>query len=91
MLCRRATAYIAMVFQSYALYPHKTVRENIGFGLKVRKMPKPEIAQRVQEAATLLGIADLLDRKPCQLSRWAERQRCGLGRAITRDPKVFIH
>lgn len=80
---------IAMVFQSYALYPHKTVRENIGFGLKVRKMPKPEIAQRVQEAATLLGIADLLDRKPRELSG-GQRQRVALGRAITRDPKVFL-
>lgn len=80
---------IAMVFQSYALYPHKTVRENIGFGLKVRKMPKPEIEKRVQEAATLLGIADLLDRKPRELSG-GQRQRVALGRAITRDPKVFL-
>lgn len=80
---------IAMVFQSYALYPHKTVRENIGFGLKVRKMPKPEIAKRVQEAATLLGIADLLDRKPRELSG-GQRQRVALGRAITRNPKVFL-
>ncbi|MEZ4731513.1 MAG: ABC transporter ATP-binding protein [Caldilineaceae bacterium] len=80
---------IAMVFQSYALYPHKTVRDNIGFGLKVRKMPKPEIAKRVQEAATLLGIADLLDRKPRELSG-GQRQRVALGRAITRNPKVFL-
>ena len=80
---------IAMVFQSYALYPHKTVRENIGFGLKVRKMAKPEIAKRVQEAATLLGIADLLDRKPRELSG-GQRQRVALGRAITRNPKVFL-
>ena len=80
---------IAMVFQSYALYPHKTVRENIGFGLKVRKMAKPEIEQRVQEAATLLGIANLLDRKPRELSG-GQRQRVALGRAITRNPKVFL-
>lgn len=80
---------IAMVFQSYALYPHKTVRDNIGFGLKVRKMPKPEIEKRVQEAATLLGIADLLDRKPRELSG-GQRQRVALGRAITRNPKVFL-
>jgi multiple sugar transport system ATP-binding protein len=80
---------IAMVFQSYALYPHKTVRDNIGFGLKVRKMPKPEIEKRVQEAATLLGIADLLDRKPRELSG-GQRQRVAVGRAITRNPKVFL-
>ena len=80
---------IAMVFQSYALYPHKTVRENIGFGLKVRKMPKPEIEKRVQEAAALLSIADLLDRKPRELSG-GQRQRVALGRAITRNPKVFL-
>lgn len=80
---------IAMVFQSYALYPHKTVRDNIGFGLKVRKLPKAEIAKRVQEAATLLGIADLLDRKPRELSG-GQRQRVALGRAITRSPKVFL-
>jgi len=80
---------IAMVFQSYALYPHKTVRENIGFGLKVRKMPKTEIEKRVQEAATLLGIAELLDRKPRELSG-GQRQRVALGRAITRNPKVFL-
>jgi multiple sugar transport system ATP-binding protein len=78
-----------MVFQSYALYPHKTVRENIGFGLKVRKMAKPEIERRVQEAATLLSIADLLDRKPRELSG-GQRQRVALGRAITRNPKVFL-
>ncbi len=80
---------IAMVFQSYALYPHKTVRENIGFGLKVRKMAKAEIERRVQEAATLLSIADLLDRKPRELSG-GQRQRVALGRAITRNPKVFL-
>jgi multiple sugar transport system ATP-binding protein len=80
---------IAMVFQSYALYPHMTVRENIGFGLKVRGMPKPEIEARVQEAAQLLGITELLHRKPKQLSG-GQRQRVALGRAITREPKVFL-
>ncbi|MEZ4862634.1 MAG: ABC transporter ATP-binding protein [Caldilineaceae bacterium] len=80
---------IAMVFQSYALYPHKTVRENIGFGLKVRKMPKDEIERRVQDAAQLLGIANLLDRKPRELSG-GQRQRVALGRALTRNPKVFL-
>jgi multiple sugar transport system ATP-binding protein len=80
---------IAMVFQSYALYPHKTVRENIGFGLKVRKMDKAEIERRVQEAANLLGITNLLDRKPRELSG-GQRQRVALGRAITRNPKLFL-
>ncbi len=80
---------IAMVFQSYALYPHKTVRENIGFGLKVRKMPREEIEARVQEAAQSLEIAHLLDRKPRQLSG-GQRQRVALGRAITRNPKAFL-
>jgi multiple sugar transport system ATP-binding protein len=80
---------IAMVFQSYALYPHMTVRQNIGFGLKVRKTPAAEIKQRVKEAAELLGIAPLLDRRPRELSG-GQRQRVALGRAITRDPKVFL-
>ena len=80
---------IAMVFQSYALYPHKSVRENIGFGLKVRKMPRTEIEERVQEAAQLLEIAHLLERKPRQLSG-GQRQRVALGRAITRNPKAFL-
>lgn len=80
---------IAMVFQSYALYPHKTVRENIGFGLKVRKVPKAEIERRVQDAAQLLSIVNLLDRKPRELSG-GQRQRVALGRAITRNPKVFL-
>lgn len=80
---------IAMVFQSYALYPHKTVRENIGFGLKVRKLKHEEIERRVQEAARILDIESLLDRKPRELSG-GQRQRVALGRAITRDPKVFL-
>ena len=80
---------IAMVFQSYALYPHKTVRENIGFGLKVRRLPSAEIETRVQEAAKSLEIDHLLDRKPRQLSG-GQRQRVALGRAITRHPKVFL-
>ncbi len=80
---------IAMVFQSYALYPHMTVRENIGFGLKVRKMDKEEINKRVEEAAALLGIGPLLDRRPRELSG-GQRQRVALGRAITREPKVFL-
>ena len=80
---------IAMVFQSYALYPHMKVRENIGFGLKVRGMPRDEIAQRVQEAAQILGIEMLLDRRPRELSG-GQRQRVALGRAITREPKVFL-
>jgi multiple sugar transport system ATP-binding protein len=80
---------IAMVFQSYALYPHMSVRQNIGFGLKVRGMEKGEIERRVQEAAKILGIANLLDRKPKELSG-GQRQRVALGRAITRNPKVFL-
>jgi len=80
---------IAMVFQSYALYPHMTVRENIGFGLKVRGMPKAEIDRRVQEAAQILGIEALLDRRPRALSG-GQRQRVALGRAITREPKAFL-
>jgi len=80
---------IAMVFQSYALYPHMSVRQNIGFGLKVRGMEKSEIERRVQEAARILGITELLDRKPKELSG-GQRQRVALGRAITRDPEVFL-
>jgi multiple sugar transport system ATP-binding protein len=80
---------IAMVFQSYALYPHMTVRENIGFGLEVRRMPKAEIARRVAEAAKLLDIDHLLDRRPRQLSG-GQRQRVALGRALTRNPKAFL-
>ncbi|MFW6119724.1 MAG: ABC transporter ATP-binding protein [Petrotogales bacterium] len=80
---------IAMVFQNYALYPHMTVYENMAFGLKLRKMPKPEIEKRVKEAAEILGIGPLLDRKPKQLSG-GQRQRVAVGRAIVRDPKVFL-
>jgi multiple sugar transport system ATP-binding protein len=80
---------IAMVFQSYALYPHMTVRENIGFGLKVRGMPGTEIAHRVQEVSQILGIEALLDRRPRELSG-GQRQRVALGRAITREPKAFL-
>ncbi len=80
---------IAMVFQNYALYPHMTVFENMSFGLKLRKYPKPEIAQRVQEAAAILNIEDLLDRRPKQLSG-GQRQRVAMGRAIVRHPQVFL-
>jgi multiple sugar transport system ATP-binding protein len=80
---------IAMVFQSYALYPHMSVYDNMAFGLKLRKMPKAEIKRRVQEAAGILGIENLLDRKPRQLSG-GQRQRVAVGRAIVREPKVFL-
>lgn len=80
---------IAMVFQNYALYPHMTVFDNMAFGLKLRKMPKSEIKQRVGEAAKILEIEHLLDRKPKALSG-GQRQRVALGRAIVRDPKVFL-
>lgn len=80
---------IAMVFQSYALYPHMTVYDNMAFGLKLRKTPKDEINRRVQEAAQILGITQLLDRKPKQMSG-GQRQRVALGRAIVRDPAVFL-
>jgi multiple sugar transport system ATP-binding protein len=80
---------IAMVFQSYALYPHMTVHDNIGFGLKVRGLSKKEINQYVQEAAQILGIESLLGRRPRELSG-GQRQRVALGRAITRDPKAFL-
>ena len=78
-----------MVFQSYALYPHMTVRENLGYGLKVRRTPKAEIARRVDEVAKLLGLADLLDRQPAQLSG-GQRQRVAMGRAIVREPQAFL-
>ncbi len=80
---------VAMVFQSYALYPHMTVYDNMAFGLKLRKTPKHIIDQRVQEAAASLGIAQLLDRRPRQLSG-GQRQRVAVGRAIVREPAVFL-
>ncbi len=80
---------IAMVFQNYALYPHMSVFENMAFGLKLRKTPKEEIKRRVEEAAKILDIAHLLDRKPKALSG-GQRQRVALGRAIVRNPKVFL-
>ncbi len=80
---------IAMVFQNYALYPHMTVRDNIAFSLEMRKRPKEEIEQRVREAADILGIEHLLDRKPKQLSG-GQRQRVAVGRAIVRKPEVFL-
>jgi len=79
----------AMVFQSYALYPHMSVRENIGFGLKLNKVPKAEIQRKVAEAAKILKIEELLDRRPAQLSG-GQRQRVAIGRTIVRDPKVFL-
>ena len=80
---------IAMVFQNYALYPHMTVYDNMAFGLKLRKTPKDEIKRRVEEAARILGIDHLLNRKPKALSG-GQRQRVALGRAIVREPKVFL-
>ena len=80
---------IAMVFQNYALYPHMSVYENMAFGLKLRKTPKDEIKKRVDEAARILGIEPLLDRKPKALSG-GQRQRVAMGRAIVREPKVFL-
>lgn len=80
---------IAFVFQSYALYPHMTVRENIAFGLKMRKVDKETIEKKVQEAAEILDLGEYLDRKPKQLSG-GQRQRVALGRAIVRNPKVFL-
>ncbi len=80
---------IAMVFQNYALYPHMTVFKNMAFGLKLRRYPKQEIRQRVQEAARILGIQELLERKPSALSG-GQRQRVAVGRAIVRNPKAFL-
>ena len=80
---------IAMVFQNYALYPHMTVRENMAFGLKLRKFPKHEIETRVQEAAAILGLGELLERRPKALSG-GQRQRVAVGRAIVRKPAVFL-
>jgi multiple sugar transport system ATP-binding protein len=78
-----------MVFQSYALYPHMSVRKNIGYGLKVRRTPKDEARRRVEDVAKLLGLEELLERKPAQLSG-GQRQRVAMGRAIVREPKAFL-
>ena len=80
---------IAMVFQNYALYPHMTVAQNIAFSLKLARRPKQEIRERVQETTRLLGLEDLLDRRPKQLSG-GQRQRVAMGRAIIRKPQVFL-
>jgi multiple sugar transport system ATP-binding protein len=80
---------IAMVFQSYALYPHMTVADNMAYGLKLRKMPKDQIAERVQKAANMLELTPLLERRPKQLSG-GQRQRVAMGRAIVREPQVFL-
>jgi multiple sugar transport system ATP-binding protein len=80
---------IAMVFQNYALYPHMTVAENIGFALKLRKMPKDELNKKVRDTADILGLTEWLDRKPGQLSG-GQRQRVAMGRAIVREPSVFL-
>jgi multiple sugar transport system ATP-binding protein len=80
---------VAMVFQSYALYPHMSVRENLGYGLRVRKTPKKEAEQRVRDVAKLLGLEEMLDRKPAALSG-GQRQRVAMGRAIVREPKAFL-
>jgi multiple sugar transport system ATP-binding protein len=80
---------IAMVFQNYALYPHMTVSENIGFALTMRKMPKPKIQAKVKETAEILGLTEWLNRKPGQLSG-GQRQRVAMGRAIVREPSVFL-
>jgi len=80
---------IAMVFQSYALYPHMTVRQNLGYGLKVRRTPKAEAARRVEEIAALLDLTELLERRPAQLSG-GQRQRVAMGRAIVRQPQAFL-
>ena len=80
---------IAMVFQTYALYPHMTVRQNLGYGLKARHTPKEQIGKRVDEVAELLGLDELLDRRPAQLSG-GQRQRVAMGRAIAREPQAFL-
>jgi multiple sugar transport system ATP-binding protein len=80
---------VAMVFQTYALYPHMTVRQNLGYGLKARRTPKAEIARRVGDVAELLGLDDLLERRPSQLSG-GQRQRVAMGRAIAREPQAFL-
>jgi multiple sugar transport system ATP-binding protein len=80
---------IAMVFQTYALYPHMSVRQNLGYGLKARRTPKADIARRVADVADLLGLEDLLERRPAQLSG-GQRQRVAMGRAIAREPQAFL-
>jgi multiple sugar transport system ATP-binding protein len=80
---------VAMVFQSYALYPHMTVRQNLGYGLRVRRTAKADIRQRVEDVARMLGLEDLLERKPAQLSG-GQRQRVAMGRAIVRQPKAYL-
>src|SRR5438876_2071825 len=80
---------VAMVFQNYALYPHMTVAENIGFALRMRKVPKAEQRTRIEETARTIGLVDHLDRKPRQLSG-GQRQRVAMGRAIVREPQVFL-
>lgn len=80
---------LAMVFQSYALYPHMSVRDNLGFGLRIRKTPREEACRRIETVAESLGLAPLLDRKPAQLSG-GQRQRVALGRAIVREPRAFL-
>ena len=80
---------IAMVFQSYALYPHLTVRANLGFGLKLRKTSKAEITRRVDDVARILGLEDMMDRRPGELSG-GQRQRVAMGRAIVREPTAFL-
>jgi multiple sugar transport system ATP-binding protein len=80
---------IAMVFQDYALYPHMSVRDNLAYGLKLKKMPKAEWQRRVNEVAKTLGLDELLERKPAKLSG-GQRQRVALGRAIVREPQAFL-
>ncbi len=80
---------LAMVFQTYALYPHMSVRQNLGYGLRVRRTSKAELRRRVEEVAAMLGLEDLLDRRPAQLSG-GQRQRVAMGRAIVREPKAFL-
>ena len=84
-----ASRDLAMVFQNYALYPHMTVRKNLGYGLRVRKTPRKEIARRVKEVAEMLGLEELLDRRPGQLSG-GQQQRVAMGRAIIREPSAFL-
>src|SRR5690606_31463755 len=79
----------AMVFQNYALYPHMTVRQNMGYPLKIARMPKDEIQRRVEKVAATLALSDYLDRRPAQLSG-GQRQRVAMGRAIVREPNVFL-